>query len=121
DHLDHSARRTLHRGINGEAFPCGIAVRGVAIQTVQAQRSRNHSHRVHELVDRETLEHLHVFEEVVRHLRFWFRSTLAARDADAQKAHHYDSRDSNNYSFRSYFHVVSLPAWFVSRAVYVGN
>src|SRR5262249_47808255 len=27
DHLDHAARRALHRGVNGKPFPGGIAIR----------------------------------------------------------------------------------------------
>src|SRR5438093_4297413 len=93
----------------------------MAIQTVQAQGSGDHSHRVHELVYGNSLEYLDVFEKVFRHLGFWFLSTLAAGYGDAQEAHHYYSQHTKNCSPRSCFHVVSFPARFVSRAVYVRN
>src|SRR6266446_237084 len=121
DHLDHSARGALHRGVGGEPFPGGIAVRCMAIQAVQAQGRGNHSHRVHELVYGNSLEYLHVFETVFRHLGLWFLCTRPAGYRDAQTAHHYCSQHTKDCSPRSCFHLVSLPAWFVSGAVYVGN
>ena len=69
-HQDHPARNLLsHTGIKGVVFPFAV-VGGVAIFARHAQGRRENTHRAHEFVNRNTLQHLHVFEDFFGQRRF---------------------------------------------------
>src|SRR5215472_14533396 len=67
-HLDHSSRDLLSSRVG---FPprVGAPGAGMTIAAAHAQGGRKESHRLHELVHRDALEHLNIFEGLLRHLR----------------------------------------------------
>jgi hypothetical protein len=95
-HQNHPARGPLfHAGIEGIVFPCAV-VGGMAILAGQAQGGGEDAHRAHELIHRNSLEHLHVFKNIFRHLRFLGSPRLAARESGEQQAHEHRHGDNNN-------------------------
>jgi hypothetical protein len=85
---NHSAGSLLYRGIVRVLFPIAKNFAAVAIRAVVAQGRGKESHRFHELVDRNTFEHLDVLEDILCQEWFLLRSGLAARRQQAgQQAH----------------------------------
>ena len=91
-HGDHAARRLLVRIVVGDViFPTAIGI--VAIDAGFSQRRRKKSHDPQELVDRNSLQDLNVFENVFRYLRLrlarglcMYASELASRHKPAAVA-----------------------------------
>src|SRR5262249_13973596 len=83
------------------------AVRSVAIDTVQGECSRKHTHCVHEFVNRNAFENLDVFEDFFRHLRPRCLTGLAACEHHAEHACDNHSHDAKNHWPRSELHMVS--------------
>src|ERR1700758_4000492 len=67
-HGYHLARRLLSWSIG---FPLRIRCSGthVAVAATNAERGRKESHRSHEFIDGDSLQHLDVFERLFGHLR----------------------------------------------------
>src|SRR5881409_3404625 len=68
--MKNTARRIFHRGVGAEPFPAFVGIRRMTVQAVQAQCRRDHTHCVHELVDRNSSQNRNIFEDLFGHL--WF-------------------------------------------------
>ena len=77
DHLNHAACGALHRDVIRIFFPIAEYLIAVAVRAVVAQSRREEPHRFHELIDGNSLQRLNVFEDILRHQRFFLRSSLA--------------------------------------------
>ena len=69
DHQHHSSRSLLQWRIVRELVPRRRTVGRMAIGTVHACGGGEHSHRVHEFIDRNSLDDLKILEHVFGHLR----------------------------------------------------
>src|SRR5262245_64647500 len=69
-HQHHGSSRALARNIVREAIPVLQTFRNVAIHTIQPQRCSEESHRIHELIDGNSFEDLHILEDLFGHERF---------------------------------------------------
>ena len=68
DHVDHVARHPLPRSIRRPIDFVGAGA-DVTIRAIELKGRRHESHCLHEIVDRDSLEGLDVFENLVRHQR----------------------------------------------------
>ena len=68
-HLHHRSRRPLEGRFVCKSLPLVDTFRNMTVDAVEAERRRKHAHRVHELVNRNTFEHLDIRKNLFRHLR----------------------------------------------------
>ena len=77
DHLNHPAGGALQRDVHGILFPIAEDLIAVAVRAVVTQSRGEEPHRLHKLIDGNSLQHLNVFEDVLGHQRFFLSSSLA--------------------------------------------
>jgi hypothetical protein len=79
-HLHHPAGGLFSRGRIVLPFRVGASCPRMAVPAAHIQGSRKETHRPHEFVDGQTFQHLDVFEDVIRHLRFRGSLSLTLRE-----------------------------------------
>src|SRR5262249_46327356 len=89
-HPHHAARHHLLGSIGCPVYLLG-AGSGMAIRTVKTQGGAHDTHSPHEVIQRDTLQHLHVLEHCVRSVRCRLRRGLWGRKRAAEQPdhHHY--------------------------------
>ena len=75
-HQDHHAGPLLEGGVVGIFCPVATALFAVAFSAVHTGRSGEESHRLQELVYRDSFEELDIFEGLFRQERFLFQTCL---------------------------------------------
>src|SRR6185295_5122698 len=85
NHQNHSTCGRLAWSLLGVDAPIAFQLWfDMVIRTVVVRGCRNESHRVHEFVDRDSLQHGNVLEGLFRHQLLWRRSLTCCRCATEQ-------------------------------------
>ena len=100
-HQNHGARSLFPRYVLGKFIPVFHALLNVAIDTIQPQRCGKEAHCVHEFADGNSLEHLDIFENLLRHQRVFRSGLLAARYRGAHEIRDRNSRHLPRYGLHA--------------------